>query len=275
MEGNVYYCIWEKKDEQVFIHLADDKSITVKGENFINAQELMYDKILDVFGDGEAVLNYENKTPNVLYPIQYVCKEIFAISGNDGAELKNNKDEYYDDVFCSNCDKPIGIRNEKPLVFKTVPQKSDGAVVSGVNNIYSENFLKIFSEEELENVKFREVIIETKAKQKFYELLGPSVTNMVPVKGLKDFNGFECSKCKKKSSFYLNSKGVQQYILKSEVPKEVDVFVVGEDDSLQLCVIGKRWRKILKSNKVKNIAAGQIGVINSVDYDKNLKYPII
>lgn len=57
-EGNVYLCTWRKTDKGFTIALKRDSKVEASGATFDQAEEEMWDVLLDRFGDGEAVVEY-------------------------------------------------------------------------------------------------------------------------------------------------------------------------------------------------------------------------
>lgn len=266
MEGQVYLCSWKKEKNGYSIWLKDKSDVRVSSSTFQKARDLMFEKLLWVYDDGEAVLNFDKAEPKSAFPIEYSQPEIYSIAGNVGVSCDRYIPNLYSEGYCKHCKREMGERTEQPFSVNKLPSTSNGAVPNDYNSIYSEDFLSLFSSDELKNIAFREVVSREKSKRKFFELIGPAITEEVAAKRFPGIEVTLCPECGKIGYYHLHNGKLYFFISRSMLPQKIpNLFVMGSYQSLRLCITGKRWREIQTKKGAKGIVADRIGVIANDD----------
>ncbi len=266
MEGLIYNCSWKKEKGKYTIWDIDNTNLNTSSSIFEDALDSMREKILCEYGDGEAQINFDKSLPKNLFPVKYSYPEIYRIAGNDGVDnVETFQPDIYTKDYCMHCNIGLGERTKKQLILPSLPRTSNGAILSGYNNIFSEDFLELFTSDELDNINFLEVKSIKKSKRIFYELIGPSITDYIGVKSFQGKKIYICPSCGKIGFLYTYKSNFYWFISRAMLPDKIpNLFVIGRYN-LGLCIIGKRWREIQSKKGAKGIVAEQIGIVKEND----------
>lgn len=262
-EGRVYLASWKRKKDTYVLWLLDYSLPEVSAPDFSLALENLQEMILMELGDGEAIVEFDRDEPDLLLPAQFCTPNLFSLSGNDSCEQNTLQHELYEKGYCKKCGAPIGKRTSVKAVFDYIPDYSDGAICNTTGRIFSEEFLSLLTSDELNRLKFIEVI-NTYNRRVFYEFVEHPAANYIGVKDLGGLIGNQCDGCGQICFGYFIKNDHFNFIALSDLPvKYPDIFSAGENVLPDLCVSAKRRREILASKYARNITSSKIGVVKN------------
>lgn len=264
IEGNVYLCDWAKRGKKFLITLQQDSNISVAGQDFDEAEEMMWELLCEKFGDGEAVVEYVKPLPKSAFQKKYGIPEILSVSGNGGHGRLLNEGEVLISRICEVCKRTLSQRTKAIAEWDYLPN-SDGAVSfkTGIGDIYSEDFLSLFSDEEKSNLSLIPVRGPEKTRKRFFELLpGNPKANYVGVPRFPGLLNKRCETCKSFRFTYLHNNDLFQFIARRDLPEKISgLFVIGDSKSVNLCMTRERYQKIVGKKGTKDIMSRQIWVV--------------
>ena len=272
-EGNVYITTWKKKGSKFILSLTKDPKIFSESKDFEEAVEDLAMRICELYGDGEAVLEFDRALPKTVFPLKYGKPEIVWVGGNERGALHSNPSDLFEGGICKLCKWPLGKRSKTPALVD-IPIKSDGIIVDHIGPVFSEAFFSLLNAEELEGLELLEIEHYGKQDGAFFEIVGKSICSFVGVKDYPYIGGQKCSYCGFKSFYY--SREVFFFLAKMDMPKPLPTcFVVGGNENY-LCMEGQRYRDILEKTGIRNIVSTRIGVVNSdKEIDRDPDVPIL
>jgi hypothetical protein len=282
MEHNVYICGWSKSNRGFVFWITDKPKVRAKGKTYDEAMDAFLETIWSRGGAQHPVMEFVPPLPQREFDKKYSIPEIFKVWGDDGCdtdrprripfeseEERLERESWYDEFFylpcCRECWRPAGPRNERPLTLTSITTRYEGAFgnVAGASfYVFSENFLELLTQEELQRIEFRSVRRTKKVRKQYFELIGPSGPPEVAVAGLK-FAGWRCQVCgaacfghESKESF------IHDFVARCDLPDPLpEVFTIGVEPNVTLCVTAQRWAKMVGQPGTRGIVSQLIGVV--------------
>jgi hypothetical protein len=263
MEGKIYHAIWRKTKGGYRLWLKDDTRFTTTSRRFAAAEEALIERICFVFGDGEALLDFDRPRPVPRQNAELFEPEFLELETNVIAIPKSTSG-LSTGGYCAKCRSPRGVRSAVPLEIDEIDPGSE--IVCGPLRgkasflLLSERFLGLLTSAERECLGLRKVDVSKANQRDFYEITS---FPKIPLVALKDAPATvsRCAGCKRKWWFYggdLPFNFVSLADLPSPLPQ---VFVAGGEFEKVLCVSAARWRQIRTSTRARGIVTSRIGVL--------------
>ena len=272
-EGDIYISTWKRKGSKYILSLKMDSKIYVESKDFEDAIEELAMKICEIYGDGEAVIEFDRALPKSVFPLKYSKPEIVWVARNESGTLYSDPKDLFEGGICKLCKFPLGKRTKTPARV-SLPSKSDGVIVEHIGPVFSEKFFSLLSAEELNGLELLKIEPHREPKRNFFEVVGKSICTFVGVKDYPFIDGRKCSYCGDKSFHY--EKEIFRFLAKVDLPNPLpNCFVVGEK-ILCLCMKGERFRRILQKAGMRNIASTRLGIINNEEeIDRDPDVPLL
>lgn len=265
MEGQVYLCSWEKVGRQFRLWVKNNPKLTVTGASFAAAEELLWEKILEAYGDGENVHEFVPPPPQAPDLVKLLDIPIVKVSGNTHSAIAGDKAALFTKGVCSLCGKFLGKRSSAPLTLEGIASGYDGGFVwQKPFSFFSEDFLKLLTPKERAQFDWRRVELQRKSRKKFFELLPKTFVPFVAVKGLK-FDIVVCDRCKTVRGISSFNKGtpIYQYLCAADLPKPLpSCFAAGWPHDFGLCFRRDRWLELAGRAGTNGLVSNQVGVVD-------------
>lgn len=263
-EGNVYICTWKQDQTGFTIALKRDPKIQTIGETLDEAEEQMWELLCEKFGDGEAVLQYE-KPPPVLeqkFETRYGSPHLVTVSGNESTGKLLNAAELHPRGYCRSCQRPLETSPGILPQYDWLPS-CDGAVSQDLNPIYSSDFLALLTDQERSSLLFEPVLGPKQQRKKFFQLVGRAKADFVGVPGFEGLLNFKCQGCQRPMGIcYLRNCALFCFVALLDLPSPIpDVFTIGNDDELRLCMRQERFSQILGQRGARKITSSRLWVV--------------
>jgi hypothetical protein len=263
-EGNVYLCTWRKMDAGFTIALKRDSTVHASGETFDEAEEEMWDVLSDRFADGEAVVEYVKPRPRAegSFVARYGKPELVVVSGNDYAGKLLNAAALHPKGYCRNCRWPLETAAGVVPEFDWLPS-GDGIFSHMMSSMYSEEFLSLFTTEEMKRLKFEPVHGQKRKKKKHFRLAGDAVADYVGVPRFEGLLNDQCRECKRRLGIcYLRNCRMYQFVALADLPQLLPtVFAIGRGNDLGLCMQEERYMQMVGEAGTRKITSRKIWVV--------------
>jgi hypothetical protein len=279
VEGRTYVCRWTQQDDAYVLTLDENPNLSVVDTDFESAADELASQIVLWNGDGEAVLDFVPARP--VPGAEKFTDSLLSLDYNEGVKAANRDPSLYEGGICERCQFGIGERSKIQLEIETVP-KNDMARVQGLlpwTVIYSEQFLKLLSDEERGQLVMQPVSARTGTRH-FFELVGGSIADHVGVRGAEYPSLFQqswsCKTCKRRNFIvqHPDFAGTNTFLASSPLPVPLpDVFVHTGDFGLNIAVTATRWKTLVKKTGTRGISTSAIGVIADALVDARPELP--
>lgn len=268
-EGNVYLCLWKKRGRSLTLFLESDPSVKVSASNLADAEEKMWELLCEKFGDGEAVLEYHTPpdAPEAQFAMRYGSPSLVIVSGNDSAGTLVNAKELHPKGYCPDCQQPLKTNPAVVPQFDRVPS-SDGAITTGLGSLFSEEFLSWLSDEEKSGLQFEPIRRPKRNRKAFFLLVGKPQTDFVGVPGFEGLLNYECRRCHRPLAIcYLRNNKLFRFVALADLPNPVpDVFALGPEGDVSLCMTRRRYSQIIGKPGAQNITSSRLWVVSDEQF---------
>jgi len=276
-EGNVYLCDKKKIRGKYVLELMKNKKIRVEGSDLEGCEIELYDQILQIYGDGEAILEYlppkSKKMPTGVYLYS-------AVGYNDSVTIKN-ADEIFEGEVCDKCNQYIHCKRTEVPMSISIKRKPGKAVLGtyGLRNsceVYSEFFINLLSDEEKQTFETRPVLYKGEATG-YIEIFPKKIISRVGHKGAKEHFGWKCSKCGNRRFSVIHPELYHNHEIfiapetidsKSKLP----IFITKGDEAT-MAFPNERWAELLQhKQESKGANSHPVVVLESeyIDYSPEL-----
>ena len=267
MEGNIYLCKKKKVMGIYSLELIDNPKIKTKGVNLESCKVNICMQIIEWNDDGEAILEFlPEKSKRTVTGLEMYRN----VGYNDTTELSNIND-LYDGGICPKCKYAIGHRTDEVLNFTYLPKGKK--IIIGVSKrakkvenefsrlfphlqIYHQEFIKFFTNEEHELFDVREVLYKGKISD-YIELIPKKVIKNCSHKGAeytkhKFLKNWQCTECgRKELHFWTKQYGWENdFVNPSDINNLPNIFFFDTGLHISLCVRSDRWIEISKNKKI-------------------------
>jgi hypothetical protein len=234
MEGRVHICSWKRAKGGYDVWVKNRPRLKAHADDFGEADDALYEVILQEAGDGENVREYDPPRPDALEG-DGLLRRFKQLGGNAHATIQN-PDELWTGGVCPVCRLARGERTEIPVIFAYVQSGAEGALAAFKGprmHFYSERFLAALKPAERKRFEWRAVEQAGSRKKKFFEITASSVT--LPPAAFKEQyvgnNLFRCEECggvnEPVYGFEPPTPGV--YVSEDDVPRNLGtVFTIGK-----------------------------------------------
>lgn len=277
MEGNVYKTRWEVDGEKYKVYLVDIPNMYATNECIDLAADELCEKICLKYGDGEAILEYENTLPVDDRTEKYSHTEVYSVSGNAGIDKIINLDSCINIRRCKSCQRQRKVRfGEESIVLKYQP-KADIAYGFGVK-IYSSEFLKNLDQSLLSQYEVREVVSPSRSRKKYFELIGEPLSHFVGVPGFAGLLNSKCEICGICCFTYLQYGELFCFLARDKLPEEIPEFflIATEHGDHELVMLGSVLAKIKGNKGTRSVVSRRLWVVPDEHYitdNEQEKYP--
>lgn len=264
-EGGVYLCDKSEKNGKCKIVLVHNKDIEVTGDNWGECEAEIYSKIIEHYGDGEAVLEFIPPKSKKMATGTHLYT---SLGYNEDVGLFNKEKLF--DAFCKKCSRPIGKRNEVLMDMKLKPKN---ALVStkrfGYINIYLNSFIDLFTEDEKALFEIKPVLLKGKISQ-YVELIPKKIVTHSGHKGAdytrRSLQSWRCSECGREE-FSLIMPEIYKYenllfIKPDDVVGLPSMLFVSDGMHTSLVIRNDRWAELRQHKKeTKGIPTNKVVVL--------------
>lgn len=282
MEERVYLCGWKKGPGIFSLWLSEPPYSKADGQNLSEAIENLISSVQD--DDGAVVPNFEFAPPLPKNQFESVFNspELFLISGDEcfepdrvrapafsAPELREAEERWYEQFFdgtsCRECRTPSKSRNDKLLPLAYSGNGEDGGFMplgNGLISFFSEEFLTLLSEEELQRIHFKPTQQLGEIKKVVFELVGSPEIAPVAVCGIAA-NGWRCNACGHRQFVtYSKRLSYRQFIAKADLPEPLpSLFIIGSPWNLGLCITAERWKEFVGRKGTRGLLSRPLGVV--------------
>jgi hypothetical protein len=246
-----------------------DPTVAAEAVEFDDADELLYERIMELSGDGEN--QHEYSPPAPVPGAGAIERGRLWKLGPSASTTMRIEPEYFAGGLCDNCLMPFGARTALPLVVAPLAGTATAATVTvegaGVGNgprltIVSEQLLEVFTVEERAAFEWRSVR-GASAGQSYFELIPrhPTAPNVSPI-GIPTQFG-RCDTCGFMWTAPQRGAGrpdwyVSEADLSSTAPT---IYAVRQPAYATLAITDSRWRTLVGRRELKGIKGSPIAII--------------
>jgi hypothetical protein len=298
MEHCVYLCSWTKTPRGYSLWVKSRAKACAEAASVEDAVELLMVAIDSIGGAMHAVLEFDPPLPLSVSDAKYVSPEIYLIGGDDRFETSAPKshpfesesetderlqwvDCYFQSPVCRECKYASSPLNDRPLTLTYAPSRYDGAFGcighdgSTTIQVFSEEFLRLLSPEEMRHLEFRPVNRKSRSR-KFFELLGPAGPPFVAVSGIK-ISGWRCPRCGHCTwGYWVDGMTITHFIAKSDLPTSLEgVFAVGVPPEVHVAVTADRWKELVDRKGTRGFVSQLLGVLPEHEVVRHPESPLL
>lgn len=284
MEERVYICGWEASQKTFRVWLKEKPFSKAEATTAEAALESLIEAIQNDGGAVTPVFEFSPPLPRSEQELQFLNPELLTVTGDarfeteqpsagmfasrEVRELSDNwAAQFFTGEFCRTCTIPGGGRNEKPLKLTYVRSSYDGGFVClglAIQQIYSEDFLALLTGTELAKLQFRPVVRAGRASKRYFELIGPTGIPFVGAAGV-ELGGWRCPKCGQSVfNYFVKGLSCRHFVAHADLPTPLpELFTTGPAWSLNLCVTGDRWKRMVGQKGTRGLVSSPLGVLSN------------
>src|SRR5262245_12397624 len=265
MEGRVYDCTWTKENDRYRVWIKSNPSVSAEGASLEEADDSLWGKICERFGDGENHREYDPPFPQASGSERYFAHQLVTLIGNSRAENAGPLDALFSEGLCPECGGGLGRRTEVPLSVGFIEAGFDSAFFSSGGasfSLYSEDFIRLLGESETAEFDWRIVRRGNRAKKVFYELAGRHLRPWVAKSGWT-LSGWQCGKCGQQifGHWGKDCAFTRAICAESVPPPHVVSFEVGSRAEAEVCVRRSKWLEMIGKLGARGIVAQELAVL--------------
>jgi hypothetical protein len=268
-EMRIFLCSWSRTPSGYRVWVIDDPAVAAEASDFDDADELLYERILEVTGDGEN--QHEYVPPRPVPSAGHIERGRLWQLGQTGMVRMHHELPYFEGGLCENCLMPLGPRTALPLEVTPLAGSVNAASVrlDGVAlgegpslTIVSERLLGVFTEEERAAFEWR-LVSGVSKKDRFFELLPVEPTSpfVSPIGIPAQFR--RCADCGFIWTAVQRRSGQPDwYVSEASLPSPSRSLVaVRQWPQAILAVTDERWETLVGRQELKGIQGTAIAVI--------------
>jgi hypothetical protein len=282
VEHGVYVCGWKESPGGFELWVKSRPRVRSRGRTYREAEDALLEAIIAAGGAYHAVLEYVPPLPLSAFDRKYSVPELYLVCGDAAAETDEPKgtwfetaeerarrESWYDAFFvaprCEACGHFSSTRSEERLRLIYVKGSYGGAFLYFAGawlRLFSEDFLVLLTDEERRRLQFRPTVRGKRARKQFFELAGPSGPDYVALAGQK-LKGWRCDACGLSfySCRYSEDCDINRFVARADLPDPLpEVFTVGKQPNVSLCVTAGRWAKMVDRPGTRGIVSSLLGV---------------
>lgn len=265
----VYLCSWIGVPGGYRVWLMSDPTVLAEAADFDDADELLYERMIAVTGDGEN--QHEYVPPRPAATAGTIDRGRLWRLGPGGGVTISHEPPYFEGGLCEHCLMPLGPRTAVPLLVSAVTGGRNAASVRLANAgggpaliIVSERLLAIFTDRERDAFEWRPVAGASKRRH-FVEMI-PRIASMpyVSPSGLATRYG-RCETCGFVWTSPTHGKGLPDYyVSEADLPRPARTLVpVNQRAYAMPAVTDERWRTLVGDPVVKGIQGIAVAIIRA------------
>jgi hypothetical protein len=273
MEGRVFICSWKRVGSRYRVWWKARPKVAAEGDTFEEADEALWDAIMEATGDGENMHEYEPPAPG---SAAKRGPDVVMVGGGEWGELRT-LEGLFENGVCTDCEHARGPRNESRLVITRMNSgpRHCGSVrvtLDGARMRYvSETFRAMLTPEEDASVQWREIVGPPRTRKQLFEVLGAATTiPYVAPLGPTIFR-WRCEACGHVlSPFHGKAPGNGPYwfIAAAALPSPpTSLLVFGNPPDLDIGFTRERWRSLMDEPGAKGCKSSSIGVLRENQID--------
>jgi len=267
-EGKLYRCSWKRIPTGYRVWLEADPSIAAEHADFEEADELLYERIMEATGDGENQHQYVPPPPD---PAGAGGRGRLWLLGQEGDVTMSHEPPYFEGGLCDECVMPLGPRTSLPLEVSALKGQGNAASVRflgaalGVGpslTIVSERLLETFTESERAGFEWRPVT-GASPRRAFFELVPKIPTTPYILPAGPGLVAERCETCGFTwSPYYQTFGGPDDSVSESDLPQPPRTLIaVDKWPHATLAVTEARWRKLVGKPSLRGIKGSPIPII--------------
>jgi hypothetical protein len=202
-EGQVYHCTWKMQNDEYMLRCVLPVRVRVTNRSLELAKDELLAKIMDVTGDGEALLQFDNPLPEKADKKNRFVPEYHAIEFHEMVDWESeNCIELYTGGICSFCRTGLGLRTDISRKVTSLPKydvvgfRNDKNVRKMISSAVLRHIRPFFTKDiKLIPVRFSERILKKIGTRKFYEIDFAPMSQTVVPKLVDGIGGWRCPKC--------------------------------------------------------------------------------
>lgn len=277
MEGRVYNCTWTKERESYRVWVKSNPDLSAEGASLSDADERLWSKICERFGDGENCRDYDPPFPRAADTERYFANELVTLIGNTRAEKVGPLKDLFSEGVCPACGSGLGNRTETPLSVGFIESGYDSAFFSlGATgfSLYSEDFVELLGHSETAGFDWRIVHRGKRARKNFYELASQCIRPWVAKRGW-ELSGWQCERCGQRVFGHWGKEcAFTRAISSKSVPHASLIdYEVGSRSGAEVCVRRSKWREMAGKLGAKGIVAQDLAVLPVEESNENPELP--
>lgn len=269
MEGRVFICSWKKVGDRYRVWWKARPKVAAEGDTFEEADEELWDAIMEATGDGENMHEYDPPSPSDIQASPRAV-DIVMVGGQESGKLDS-----FDGLFvggvCAECENALGPRTDAQVVIAQMNSgpRNCGSLRRGFGGSHmryaSADFRAMLTPDEDESVEWRDIVGPPRARKKLFEVMGGRATApYVAAKGVM-MSGWRCETCghtSKPFAGHVSHKGPSWYVAASALPSPVPtMFLLGESPEWRIVFTRERWRELMTAPGAKGCKSYSIGVL--------------
>lgn len=276
MEGQVYLCSWKRVGSRYRVWWKARPKVSAEGDSFQEADESLYEAIMEATGDGENMHEYDPPVPGS--GASAGGHDLVLISGETYSWMKTHEG-IFEGGLCAECRHPLGPRTAQPIELHDMQSgpRNGGSIslrrstfVGPTLCFVSGDFRALLTPEEDASFIWRELVGPPRARKPYFELVGAEVTvPLVKPAGVPP-SGWRCEACGYETRPFTSSgwKGANWHVALSDLPRPLpDVFAVGTAPDVSLCFTRARWRAAIELPGAKGCRSYDVGVLRDDEID--------
>jgi hypothetical protein len=126
-EGKVWRCGWKQEGRAFRVWVANQPRVAATGASFEEADQAMWELILQRFGDGENVRDYHPPPPAPGLTVPLVAGwDLVQVTANAHTEIDGSPEPLFERTACALCGAPRGSRSSAPLRVRWFDTVAEG-----------------------------------------------------------------------------------------------------------------------------------------------------
>ncbi len=278
MEHQVYPCSWKREKGQYRVFVKARPSVEFIAASFEEAVEGLQGRICEVFGDGEAVVEFSSPAPIAKKSVNYFVPPLFALDGVDSVQECTDQAALFSDGACKCCGGGLGKRNRQSRAILAAPKCDVSFVRKAMPRcwVFSERIVSVLVASGFRRMDFRKVTIKSETSGSYYELVvEPSVPLVATKEPPRAPHGWECNNCGRKhfQAFHTSvPANVSDFLCRSDIKaRNTKGFVAGGSFKRILCLPASTLQKLKGLPRVRGITATRVALLDEEEVDRSPK----
>ena len=277
MEGQVYLCSWKQVGTRYRVWWKARPKVSAEADTFEEADESLYEAIMEATGDGENSHEYDPPAPGSGESAG--GHHLVLISGETSSWMTTHEG-IFEGGLCAECRHPLGPRTARPIALHDMQRgpRNGGSISLRLSafdgprlHFVSAEFRALLTPAEDARFTWRQLVGPPRARKPFLELVDAEVAVPLVKPAGAPPSGWWCEACGFETSPFTGHsgwKGPSWHVALSDLPSPLpDVFAVGTATDLSLCFTRDRWRASIELPGAKGCRSYDLGVLRDDEID--------